>query len=101
MEKRRPTDDLDAIQQALGSAETLSITTSALRDALELGFDRHAVAGVVGSMDRGMFYKSMTTLADHRIWQDVSHVPSGALTLYVKVRATVVTQFTPISFKER
>jgi len=42
MEKRRPTYDLDAVKQVLGAGETLAITTSALRDATALGFDRHA-----------------------------------------------------------
>lgn len=44
MEKRRPTYDLDAIKTTFGSVDTLAITTSALRDATGLGFDR---AGVV------------------------------------------------------
>lgn len=38
MEKLRPTYDLEAIKSALGSVETLAITSSALRDAIALGF---------------------------------------------------------------
>jgi motility quorum-sensing regulator/GCU-specific mRNA interferase toxin len=48
-----------------------------------------------------MFYKSMTTFADPRLWQDVYHVPSGSHILYVKFQADVVTQFSLVSFKER
>jgi motility quorum-sensing regulator/GCU-specific mRNA interferase toxin len=33
MEKRRPTYDLEAIKQAIGSTEILAITSTALRDA--------------------------------------------------------------------
>ena len=68
MEKRRPTYDLAAVQAALGTIESLAITTSALRDATALGFDRSGVVGVVLSMERKMFVKSMTTYADHRVW---------------------------------
>ena len=41
----------------------------------------------------------MTTYWDHRIWQDVHHVPSDAVTLYVKFTADVVTEFLLLSFK--
>lgn len=101
MEKRRPTYDLDAIKTALGSVETLAITTSALRDAVALGFDRSGITEVIGTMTRKMFIKSMTTFADHRVWQDVYHVPARDLMLYVKFQADVVTEFTVMSFKEK
>ena len=40
MEKLRPTYDLEAIKATLGSVETLAMTSTALRDAAALGFDR-------------------------------------------------------------
>jgi motility quorum-sensing regulator/GCU-specific mRNA interferase toxin len=43
----------------------------------------------------------MTSYADHRIWQDVYHVPSEQGTLYVKFTADVVTDFLLLSFKEK
>jgi len=101
MEKRRPTYDLDAIKTALGSVDTLAITTSALRDALGLGFDRAGIVEVIGGMTRKMFVKSMTTFADHRVWQDVYHVPARDVLLYVKFQADVVTDFMVIAFKEK
>ena len=52
-------------------------------------------------MQRKHFYKSMTSYGDHRIWQDVYHVPSVVGTLYVKFTADVVTEFVLLSFKER
>ncbi|TPK68082.1 type II toxin-antitoxin system MqsR family toxin [Mesorhizobium sp. B2-4-19] len=96
-----PTYDLDAIKTALGSVDTLAITTSALRDALGLGFDRAGIVEVIDSMTRKMFVKSMTTFADHRIWQDVYHVPARDAVLYVKFQADGVTEFTVMSFKEK
>jgi motility quorum-sensing regulator/GCU-specific mRNA interferase toxin len=101
VEKRRPTYDLEAIKQALGSVETLAMTSSALRDALALGFDRNGVVETVAGIKRHMFYKSMTSLADHRVWQDVYHVRVRDLLLYVKFQADVVTEFTVMSFKEK
>ena len=101
MEKRRPTYDLEAVRQILGSADTLAITTSALRDAVALGFDRHGIATTILGIERTMFVKSMTTFADHRVWQDVYHVPADGLALYVKVQADVVTEFRIMSFKEK
>ncbi len=101
MEKRRPTYDLDAIKLAIGSVETLAMTTSALRDAVGLGFDRAGVVETILGIERRMFYKSMTTFADHRLWQDVYHVQARGLTLYVKFQADVVTEFAVMSFKEK
>lgn len=40
---------------------------------------------VVQSMRRNHFYKSMTSHADHRVWQDVYRVPWSGLVLYVKL----------------
>ncbi|MFC5422983.1 type II toxin-antitoxin system MqsR family toxin [Bosea eneae] len=101
MEKRRPTYDLEAIKAAFGSVDQLAMTSSALRDATALGFDRAGVVETIGGIERRMFYKSMTTFADHRIWQDVYHVPARGLTLYVKFQADIVTEFTVMSFKEK
>ncbi|MFK0333869.1 type II toxin-antitoxin system MqsR family toxin [Rhizobium sp. NPDC090275] len=101
MEKKRPTYDLEAVKAVLGSIETLALTSSALRDASSLGFDRNGIAATIQSMDRRMFYKSMTTFADHRLWQDVYHVPTEGMVLYIKFQADVVTEFTLMSFKEK
>jgi motility quorum-sensing regulator/GCU-specific mRNA interferase toxin len=101
VEKRKATYDLDAIKAAIGSAETLAITTSALRDAIGLGFDRTGIVDVITSIDRKMFLKSMTTFADHRVCQDVYHVPARDLVLYVKFQADIVTEFAVMAFKEK
>ncbi|CAN7699332.1 type II toxin-antitoxin system MqsR family toxin [Rhizobium sp. LjRoot254] len=52
-------------------------------------------------MTSKMFQKSMTTYADHRVWQDVYFVPAGDVILYVKFQADIVTEFTLVSFKEK
>lgn len=101
MERRRPTHDLRSVRRVLGAVETLAITTTALRDAVALGFDRRAICETIAELRSDMFYKSMTTLSDHRQWQDVYHATQGDLTLYVKVQSDVVTEFRLVSFKER
>jgi motility quorum-sensing regulator/GCU-specific mRNA interferase toxin len=101
MEKRRPTYDLDAIKATLGSVETLAMTTSALRDAIGLGFDRGGIVETIGSIEKAMFLKSMTTFADPRVWQDVYHVPARGVVLYIKFQADVITEFQVMSFKEK
>jgi len=68
MEKRRPTYDLEAIKSAFETVETLAMTSSALRGAIALGFDRAGVVETIAGIERRMFYKSMTTFADHRVW---------------------------------
>lgn len=52
MEKCRPTYNLDTIKQAIGSVETLAITTSALRDATALGFDRSGIVQTIIGIER-------------------------------------------------
>lgn len=101
MEKRRATYDLKVIKAAIGSVESLAMTTTAFRDATALGFDRGGIIDVIQSVERAMFYKSMTTFTNHSLWQDVYHVPAREFLLYVKFQTNVVTGFTVVSFKEK
>lgn len=81
MEKKRPTYDLGAVKAAFAEPERLAITVSAFQDAVALGFDRTGIVGVIQTIERGMFIKSMTTYADHRVWQDVYNVPVEQMVL--------------------
>ncbi|MYA88406.1 MAG: type II toxin-antitoxin system MqsR family toxin [Boseongicola sp. SB0662_bin_57] len=99
-EKRKPTHDLDAIKSAFSAPQDLMATGSAIRTAAELGFDSQRIVDVIQSMDRRDFQKSMTSYADHRVWQDVYHVPSEARSLYVKFTADAANGFLLLSFKE-
>ena len=101
MEKKRPTYDLAAVQATFADPSALAITVSALRDAIAVGFGSADIVGIIQTMDRKMFVKSMTTFADHRVWQDVYHVPADGLVLYVKFQADVVTEFRVMAFKEK
>jgi motility quorum-sensing regulator/GCU-specific mRNA interferase toxin len=97
-EKRRPAYDLTAFQAAVSHIRIAKVAT---RSAAILGFRREEIEATIQTMQRSHFYKSMTTYADHRVWQDVYHVPSSIGTLYIKFMADVVTEFTLLSFKEK
>jgi len=100
-EKRSPTYDMTAFKAAFDEVDKLSVTGTAVRSAAALGFGRAEIVAAIQTMQRAHFYKSMTSYKDHRIWQDVYHVPSEAGTLYVKFTADVVTEFLLLSFKAR
>src|SRR6476659_161197 len=73
-------------------------TVSATSDAASLGvFGLKAMCAVVLAPTRRDFYKSMTTHADHRIWQDVYHGQCSRTRVYVKL--TVVDDVLIVSFK--
>ena len=69
--------------------------------AAGLGFGRREIMATIQTMLPNHFYKSMTSNADHRVWQDVYHVPSEVGALYVKFTADVLTSFLLLSFKEK
>ena len=100
-EKRKPTYDLEAFKAAFSQEDRLNATGTALKGAASLGFGRAEIVATIQTMRREQFYKSMTSYADHRLWQDVYHVPSEAGTLYVKFTADAVTEFLLLSFKEK
>lgn len=100
-EKRKPTYDLDAFKATFASVERLAVTGTALRNAAALGYGRGDIVATIQSMQRGHFYKSITSYADPRLWQDVYHVPSPVGLLYVKFTADVITDFLLLSFKEK
>ncbi|MDO9071152.1 MAG: type II toxin-antitoxin system MqsR family toxin [Deltaproteobacteria bacterium] len=101
MGKHQPTCDLEAFKTAFRSVERLSVTGTALRNAAALGFGRTEIVETIQTMKRENFYKSMTAYADHRLWQEVYHVPSSVGVLYVKFTADVLTKFLLLSFKEK
>jgi motility quorum-sensing regulator / GCU-specific mRNA interferase toxin len=53
---------------------------------------------VIRSLPAADFYKSMTTHADHRVWQDVYRPATQAGEVYLKL--TVVDDVLVVSFKE-
>ena len=85
MEKRIPSHDLEGFRRQFCTVTALRMTVMARNCAFVLGLTLDDVVQVVQSMRRAHFYKSMTAIGNHRIWQDVYHVPWDQLTLYVKL----------------
>ena len=96
MEKFVPTYNLDEFKNS-----DFKVTVTADKTARELGFNRNEIKKVISSMERKHFYKSMTSYANHKIWQDVYHVPYGNMILYVKFTQNTISEFTLLSFKEK
>ncbi len=97
MEKRTPHCKLPEIK-ALVLEGKVRFTWSALEGAAAMGFDANGVIEVVMALTIKEFYKSMTTHADHRIWQDVYRARTLAGEVYMKL--TVVDDVLIVSFKE-
>jgi motility quorum-sensing regulator / GCU-specific mRNA interferase toxin len=100
MEKKRPTYDLASLQAAFATTKTLRMTKTAHDAALAMGYALQDVVDLIQRLNRTHFYKSMTSRADHRLWQDVYHLPDGARVLYLKF-TTDGTGRLLISFKAK
>jgi motility quorum-sensing regulator/GCU-specific mRNA interferase toxin len=99
MEKSTPHRKLPVVK-ALVKAGAVRATASAYQGAHAVGIeDLAGMCAVVLSLSASDFRKSMTTHADHRIWQDVYHAKttSGAA-VYLKL--TVIDDVLIVSFKE-
>lgn len=96
MEKFNPTYNLEEFKKS-----DFAITMTAQKTASDLGFGKSEVHKVVSTMKENQFYKSMTSYANHKIWQDVYHVPYGDLVIYIKFTQNVISEFTLLSFKEK
>ena len=97
MEKATPHCKLPVIKTLVEAGKVRS-TQSALAGAAALGFDFAGVIAVIMSLTPKDFFKSMTTHADHRIWQDVYRPVTDVGEVYLKL--TVVDELLIVSFKE-
>ncbi|MBV8044935.1 type II toxin-antitoxin system MqsR family toxin [Pluralibacter sp.] len=98
MEKRTPHVRLRAIKSLVNSGK-IRATHSAILAADALGFDFTGMCEVVLALSEKDFYKSMTTYADHSLWQDVYRPYLHCGQIYLKV--TVEEDALIVSFKEK
>jgi motility quorum-sensing regulator / GCU-specific mRNA interferase toxin len=101
MEKRKPSHDLKAFQNAFSTADRLMATKTAIDTAAVLGFDRADIVSTIQLTERKHFVKSMTAFADRKQWQDVYHVPIEGYVICLKFTSDVLTGFQLLSFKEK
>lgn len=97
MEKGAPHCKLFVVK-ALVEEGAVRTTHAARLGATALGFDFDDMLAVVMALSADDFYKSMTSHADHRVWQDVYRPSTLAGAVYVKL--TVIDDVLIVSFKE-
>jgi motility quorum-sensing regulator/GCU-specific mRNA interferase toxin len=100
MDKRKPHYNLLEIQAVVARLGAAAFTKAALDGARAMGLTSSDMLEIVSGLSRRGFYKSMTTVADHRVWQDVYHAetPVGKQA-YIKV--TMRDHAPVIQFKEK
>ena len=99
MQKGTPHCKLSVVK-ALIEADRVKATASAFNGARDLGInDLAGMCAVVMILTSTDFHKSMTTHADHRIWQDVYRArTANSADVYLKL--TVIDDVLIVSFKE-
>ena len=97
MEKFTPHCKLSVVK-ALVTAGQVRTTRTAREGAVALGFDLDGMLAVIQALTTADFHKSMTTHADHRVWQDVYRPMTAAGGVYLKL--TVIDDVLIVSFKE-
>ena len=99
MEKSTPHCKLPIVK-ALIEAGQVRATATAYNGARDLGInDLDGMCAVVLALTPASFYKSMTTHADHTVWQDVYRAKTaGGNDVYLKL--TVIDDVLIVSFKE-
>jgi motility quorum-sensing regulator / GCU-specific mRNA interferase toxin len=97
MEKRVPRCQLSVVRELIEAGKVRS-TFSALAGGAALGFNFDGMVSVVLALTAKDFYKSMTTHADHRVWQDVYRPTTEVGEVYLKL--TVIDDVLIVSFKE-
>jgi motility quorum-sensing regulator/GCU-specific mRNA interferase toxin len=100
MEKRKPHYEPAKIKAAFADAASLNRTYSSKQGADDLDMDDVAVVAVIQGLSGSDFDKSMTSMADHRIWQDVYKPSVDGRELYVKFTLDAGQELLLISFKE-
>jgi motility quorum-sensing regulator/GCU-specific mRNA interferase toxin len=98
MEKNTPHCPLSVVKGLIDSGHVRA-TATAFNGARELGIhDLDGMCAVVLGLTSADFYKSMTTYADHRVWQDVYRPKTINGDVYLKL--TVIEDVLIVSFKE-
>ena len=97
MEKPTPHCKL-AVVKSLVEAGQVRTTQSVRLGATAMGLDLSDMLTVVLALKPADFYKSMTTHADHTVWQDVYRPSTRSGGLYLKL--TVINDVLIVSFKE-
>ena len=100
MEKRTPHYDLARVQADVARLGAAAFTKTALDGGRLMGLTTAEMLKVIALLSRREFYKSITTYADHRVWQDVYHAATSVRKdAYIKI--TLRGTAPVIQFKEK
>jgi motility quorum-sensing regulator / GCU-specific mRNA interferase toxin len=97
MEKSTPHCKLAVVQSLLAEGKVRT-THSARSGANALGLNLADMLDVLHHLTPADFYKSMSTHADHTVWQDVYRPSTSVGDVYLKL--TVIDDVLIVSFKE-
>ena len=97
MEKRTPHCQLSRVKEFIQTGKVRTTNTARV-GAIALGFSYSEMLAVVSALKPADFYKSMTTHADHTVWQDVYRPKTHGGDVYLKL--TVSDDVLIVSFKE-
>lgn len=97
MEKSTPHCKLSWVKRLIAVGK-VRMTAGAVAGGELLGLDSAGIIQIVAALTQKDFYKSMTTHADHKIWQDVYRPTTPVGDIYLKL--TVIDDVLIVSFKE-
>jgi motility quorum-sensing regulator/GCU-specific mRNA interferase toxin len=100
MEKLKQHYALADVKAAFADPACLNRSFVSKQGADDLGMDDPEVVAVIQTLTLGDFEKSITSQADHKIWQDVYKPNVAGRTLYVKFTLDAQAALFLISFKE-
>lgn len=100
MEKRTPHYDLSKVQAVVAELGVAAFTKTALDGGRELGLTSSEMLSVVAALIRSNFYKSMTSYADSKIWEDV-YISPTPLKKDAYIKVTLRNWAPVIQFKEK
>jgi motility quorum-sensing regulator/GCU-specific mRNA interferase toxin len=99
-EKLKPHYALADIKTAFADPATLNRSFVSRQGADDLNMDDGDVVAVIQALAPADFDKSMTSYADHKLWQDVYKPTAGGRKIYVKFTLDARQALFLISFKE-
>ena|SRR5215469_11113222 len=100
MEKRTPHYDLARIQADVARLGAAAFTKTALDGGRMMGLTTAEMLTVIACLSRRHFYKSMTTHANHRVWQDV-YFAATPIRKDAYIKITLRDTAPVIQFKEK
>ncbi|MGJ7513314.1 type II toxin-antitoxin system MqsR family toxin [Pseudomonas baetica] len=101
MEKNTPHYNLAAIKTEVVRLGSNAFTLTAREGGRRMMLSINQMQRIVCLLENRMLHKSMTTYADHRIWQDVYYTTYEDREIYIKVTYRADGGHPIISFKER